>query len=97
MGEKVRIRLDGYKRWRPAVVEAEERQGENGTYYTPSFRYVFDRHGYKEYGCGHVRALEVKVGSRYRNVWNDGNGDLPTWEQGKEGKVSAAYDAEAQL
>lgn len=96
MGEKVRIRLDGYKRWRPATVEAEERQGENGTYYLPVFRYVFERHGYKEYGCGHVRALEVKVGSRYKNVWNDGNDDLPTWEQGKEGKVSAAYDADAQ-
>lgn len=72
LGEKVRIRLRGMRRWRPATVESQETTVDGELAYVPCFRYVYEKHGYMERNLRGIVALEVKVGSRYQSVWNDG-------------------------
>lgn len=89
ISEKGRIRIRGYKRWRPVTVEARE----TGDGYEPYFLYVYDRHGYSEHFGKHIQAFEIKVGSRFRNVWDDGTDDLNDWDA-KDIKTSQPYDGE---
>lgn len=88
--EKGRIRLRGMKRWRPVTVVVRELSGDR---YEPFFKYHYDKHGYGEAMGQHVRCFEVKVGSRFKSVWDDGQDDLHEWDRQHNRKV-AAYDGE---
>lgn len=88
MDEKCRIRVRGSKRWRPVHVRVREVRGE----YQPYFEYVnSDRHGPGEYRLSNVRSMEVRVGSRYKSVWDDGQGDLSPWDR-VTNRDTAPYD-----
>jgi hypothetical protein len=86
--EKGRIRIAGMKRWRPVTVKAHD-DGDGS--YTPVFHYQYHKHGYREWFNGSIAAFEVKIGSRYRNVWSDGKEDLGEWDRG-DIKESKPYD-----
>lgn len=88
MGEKGRVRLRGYKRLRPVTVAARE----VGDSYEPVLEYVFERHGYREYNPSQWARFDIKVGSRYENIWDDGAGDLNPWDRGSVKPVTRQYD-----
>lgn len=91
VGEDARIRLAGMKRWRPVRVDALE-TGVDGEF-VPALYYKQEKHGYRVYeGIDQIRAFEIKVGSRYQTVWNDGKDDLPTWDRSTPAGASQPYD-----
>lgn len=98
LGEKVRVRLTGMKRWRPATVGSEvSKRDDDGEpcEWRPVLTYQFEKHGYQERNVGKLASLEVKVGSRYRNVWGADLDDLDTWDRGKV-SVGKPYDGMPQ-
>ncbi len=91
VGEQARIRMNGYKRWRVVTIEAYER-GE-GDWHVRLVYKNQQRFGYAEHGIAHVRSLELKVGSRYKSLWDDGQDDLPEWDR-KADRGVEQYDGE---
>jgi hypothetical protein len=79
-GEFGRIRIRGYHRWRPVEVKVEPYVDED---HWPWFYYQNRRHGYREPFYRSIVSFEVKVGSRYFSVWDDGYDDLPEYQQAK--------------
>lgn len=91
IGEQARIRMSGYKRWRVVTIDAFQRGDDS---YDVRFLYKNQqRFGFAEHGVAHVRSLEIKVGSRYKSLWDDGQEDLPLWDR-KHDRGVEQYDGE---
>lgn len=76
--EEVRVRARGYK----SVVKAVVRVRETGIGYTPYVEYVHDNDYSRPNRISQIRRLEIKQGSRYKVVWDDGRDDLPEYDRG---------------
>lgn len=91
---KGKVRLRGYKRWRPVTVQVAQDGLDN---WEPVFYYVNERHGWREPWMGghRVRSFQVKMGSRYQTVWDDGQDDLSEWER-TDKAAPPAYDGNSE-
>ena len=92
LGETGRIRAYGSRTFQPVVVSSVEvGDGE----FDVEFDWVNDHDYGREKRLHRIRIFDVKIGSRYREVWNDGEEDLSFYEkdQFKRGNVKK-YDGE---
>lgn len=90
LGEHGRIRLEGYKRMRPVTVTSVETT--DGTFYARFEYKKKERHGYRDVRVDQVKTFEVKVGSRYKTVWDDGMDDLPEWDRPSRSHTPEQWD-----
>lgn len=76
LGDTVFVRGRGYKTMRKAIVEVRERAGN----YVVWFRYEGEDRGQD---LERIPRLDVVIEGERVNVWDDGEDDLPEFEQGK--------------
>jgi len=92
LGETGRIRAHGSRTFQPVIVSSVEvGDGE----FDVHFDWIQDHDYGRERRLHRIRIFDVKVGSRYREVWNDGEDDLSYYnaEKFERGNVKK-YDGE---
>lgn len=75
VGETVKIRERGYKTMRPAVVSVTD-WGDNE--FSLRFDYTSDE---RTQNVERMQRLDVRVGSRWETVWDDGTDDMSVWDK----------------
>lgn len=90
LGEQGRIRARRSRSYQPVIVCAREMP--NGDF-DVDFEWVNDHDYGREKRLPFIRSFDIKVGSRYKEVWDDGRDDLSPWEKLNRGNV-AKYDGE---
>jgi hypothetical protein len=95
LGDEVKIRERGYKTMRRARVEVYSTAGAADQDYRLHFRY-FGRDE-RTQNLERMVRVDIKVGSRWKTLWDDGKDDLSPWEQRKMSTSAAEvemYDGE---
>jgi hypothetical protein len=95
LGETGRIRAYGSRTFQPVTVTATETP--DGVF-VPHFEWI-NSHDYgRVKDLPRIRIFDIKIGSRYKEVWNDGEDDLSYYDQEsfKRGNVKK-YDGDFRI